>query len=57
MKKSPQPKQDAPGYQRSPTTLSKDGKNFSIDGAKVVDLMADYKRWNLLDANGRVKGG
>lgn len=55
MKPSPQPKQDAVGYQRSPTTLSKDGKTFSIDGAKVVDLIADYRRWGLLDRDGKIK--
>lgn len=55
MKKEAQPKRDAPGYQRSPTTLSKDGKTFSIDGAKVVDLIADYRRWGLLDRDGKIK--
>jgi hypothetical protein len=37
--------------------VSKDGKTFSVDAAQVVDLFADYKRWGLLDKDGRVKGG
>ena len=51
------PKQDAPGYVREPLKVSDNGKFFTVDAAQVVDLMADYKRWNLLDKDGRVKGG
>jgi hypothetical protein len=57
MDKNKQPKKDSPTYKREPLKVSEDGKWFSVDGAQVVDLMADYKRWGLLDANGRVKGG
>lgn len=36
------PKRDAPTYQRSPLTVSKDGKTFSVCAAKVADLLAFY---------------
>lgn len=55
MKKESQPKRDAPGYERQPLQLSENGKYFSIDGAQVVDLMTDYKRWGLLDKDGNFK--
>jgi hypothetical protein len=57
MRKKPEPKRDSPTYQRTPLVVSKDGKTFSVDAAQVVDLFADYKRWGLLDKDGRVKGG
>ena len=53
--KKPEPRQDSPTYKREPLKVSEDGKWFSVDAAQIVDLMADYKRWDLLDANGRVK--
>lgn len=55
--KNPPPRTDAPGYVREPLKVSDNGKFFTVDAAQVVDLMADYKRWGLLDKDGRVKGG
>ncbi len=42
MKKKPEPKRDAPGYVREPLKVSKDGRTFSVCGAKVCDLLAMY---------------
>lgn len=53
--KQPAPKQDAPGYVREPLKVSDNGKFFTVDAAQIVDLMADYKRWGLLDSKGKVK--
>lgn len=41
--KKPQPKRDAPGYVREPLKVSKDGKTFSVDAAKVCDLLEWYR--------------
>ncbi len=41
-KKKPEPKRDATGYIREPLKVSRDGKTFSVCGAKVCDLLAMY---------------
>ncbi len=41
--KKPTPKRDAPGYVREPLKVSKDGKTFSVCGAKVCDLLEFYR--------------
>ena len=43
MNKKLQPKRDAPGYERTPLVVSKDGKTFSVDAAKVCDLLEWYR--------------
>lgn len=45
--KDKMPKRDAPTYQRSPLTVSKDGKTFSVCAAKVADLLAFYAQRNI----------
>lgn len=40
--KNKKPNKDSPTYQRSPLTVSKDGKTFSVCAAKVADLLAFY---------------
>lgn len=54
-KNTKQPCRDAPTYRREPLKLSEDGRWFSVDGAQVADLVADYRRWGLLEKDGRVK--
>lgn len=41
------PRKDSPTYQRSPLTLSKDGKKFSVCAAKVADLLVFYAQRNI----------
>lgn len=40
-------RKDSTTYQRSPLTVSKDGKTFSVCAAKVADLLAFYAQRNI----------
>lgn len=42
-KKKPVPKPDAPRYVRSPLTVSKDGKSFSVCATTVLSPLEFYR--------------